>query len=178
MQYDLSLIDSCLYAVSPGCKFTISFWAKIPAEPRATLLSTFKTSNDDNTGVSFGAGVDRNGGLFDSIHFGITLTTFTEQLGISPRGVMYPNVWYHIAFAYHNTTDFALYIDFVNGDNYHFVDVLDETWRPGPFTEAYMASGFKSPPRGSYTGFGILDELTVFSEVLSSSQIMQLQNLD
>ena len=103
----------------------------------------------------------------------ITMTTASAQLGISDRGVVYPNIWHHIAFAWHNTTHFALYIDFVNQDIHHFVGEFEEGYLPQPIPEAHMASGFQNLANGEYTGFGILDEL-----VISPSQIMQLQNSD
>ena len=107
--YDLSLIDRCLYELSPSCKFTITFWAKMPPEPRAHLLSTYKRNVDENTGIQLGLRGNGNRG----ITLAITITTASAQLGISDRGVVHPDIWYHIAFAWHNTTHFALYIDFV-----------------------------------------------------------------
>ena len=170
--YNLSLIDRCLYSLSPGCKFTITFWFQLPAEPHTDLLSTFKRNVDYNTGIVFGFNRDRNGDIF----VGITITTTQPaQAGIRATGMMYPGIWHHIAFAYHNTTHFALYIDFVKRETSHFNDVFEPGYTPVPVPEAHMSSGYQSPPHHEYSGFGILDELTVFSEVLSAPQIMQLQ---
>ena len=146
----------------------------MPTEPRAHLLSTYKRNVDENTGIQLGLRGNGNRG----ITLAITITTASAQLDISDRGVVHPDVWYHIAFAWHNTTHFALYIDFVNRATSHFVDEFEEGYVPQPIPEAHIASGFQNPPNGEYTGFGLLDELAVFSEVISASQIMQLQNSD
>ena len=180
VEYDLSLIDRCLYALTPDCKFTIAFWAKMPAEARADLLTTFKTNLDVNTGVRFGVGTHTNPfGVVDGIRISATATTnattIPEQLFIGSKRLD-PDVGPHIALTYENSTHWALYVNFVNGTNSYFVDLLEAPFFIPLSTEPYMASGFQVPSRGTYTGFGILDELVVFPEYLSAAQIMQLQN--
>ena len=81
--YDLSLVDRCLYALSPGCKFTVTFWFQLPAEPRTELLSTFKRNVDHNTGISFGINRKLNSG---DIFMGITITTdIPSQAALVPQ---------------------------------------------------------------------------------------------
>ena len=141
-------------------------------------MSTFNISNDHNTGVEIGVGTHRNpSGVVDGILIGVTITTNASavpaQIGIS-SGKLDPDVWHHIALTYHNRTQVALYVDFVNATSSYFVNMA------GGFdplhSEAYMATGFRIPPGHSggtgRTRFGILDELVVFPEYLSAAQIM------
>ena len=187
VEYDLSLIPRCIYALTSDCKFTIAFWAKMPAEASATLLETFHITSDDSTGVGFSVGIHKNLlGVIDGIRIGATATTnattVPEQLGIFSERLD-PDVWHHIALSYHNSTHWALYVDFVDAASNHFVELLEAEFYPPLITEAHMSSGFRIPPgfevpRPEHTGFGILDELVVFPEYLSADQIMQLQTSD
>ena len=149
------------------------------------MLSTFNISNDDNTGLSIGARTHTNPlGVTVGIRIGVSVTTnataVPTQIGITSE-TQDPDVWHHVAVTYHSSTQWALYVDFVDAASNHFVDVWNPLYDPLR-TEAYMATGFRLPPGFSggtgRTRFGILDELVVFPEYLSADQIMQLQNSD
>ena len=74
--------------------------------------------------------------------------------------------WNHVAFAYQytgETLDMAVYLNFKKA-----VTTMDNsTLTQEIFPERYMGGG-------TSFGFGILDELTIFPEFLSESQIAQL----
>ena len=110
---------------------------------------------------------------------GITITTaIPSKAGISTTGagILQSGVWHHMAFAFHSPTNFAVYIDFVKRTTSSFNDVFEEGYVPVPVPEVNLESGWRSRPNGDhYTGFGLLDEVAVFSQVMSASQIMQLQ---
>ena len=161
--------------MSPGCEFTVTFWFRLLEEPFTRVLSTFKQNNDHSTGISIGFNRDMNGDILVGVSF---TTPVPSRGGLRTTGMMYPGVWHHFAFAYHNITQFALYIDFVRRttSNHHQIHGPDYT--PVPIPEAYMANGYRNQHSNQYrtlSGFGLLDELAIFSGILSESQVMQLQ---
>ena len=146
----------------------------MPAQPRTRLLATDR----DRESYKY-TGLEIYGGHrgFDPAHgdqIRVYVRTSLEELEVRALKHVEITVWHHIAFAFHNLTHHALYIDFVSIENWFHVGSHNQT----VITDPYMANGWQNLTRVGYpyTGFGLMDELVVFPEYLSASQIMQLQN--
>ena len=174
--YDPSLLDRCIYAVSPGCQFTMTFWVKLPEISRIYLLSTNERGTDVSTGLNIRTRVESR-----DIQMGITITAeILETVDIS-AGILSSGVWQHIAFAYSldydNSTDFAVYVDLIERETSNQTYMTDTYLFEPPL--AHMSSGLSTIlVNDDYQGFGFLDEVAVFSKALSTSEIMQLQISD
>ena len=169
VEYNASLVDRCVYYLSPGCNFTITFWLKIPTESISSIILLISPNGDSTAGVR--VSMLREG---ERRAIGFSLASCCEHGIIRSLSVLEFETWYHIAFTSQNTTHLALYIDFVESPiSQHFFRRSQEI-PPAPFSEAYMASG--SSRSGPPFGFNIIDELVMFSEILSPEEIMQLQN--
>ena len=162
VEYNTSLVFACLQDPSPGCSLTIALWAQLP-EYNTYLFSTSKGISD-NSGIAI---------TFYSQVLKITcLSASTRFTVIGPSLV--PDGWTHIAIAYQNmegTPDAELFINFeavpvnIRGgsrNRFNFVP------------EAFMASGYQEAVGDR--GFGVIDELLIFPEYLSASQIEQLKD--
>ena len=159
VEYNTSLVSDCLQDPSPGCSLTIALWAYIP-ERTVCLFSTVETN--------------RNGGFYSvSAGGGIYMywNTGLNASFIYARSVL--NEWTHIAFAYQNTLgtpEFELYINFETNSVANYSNAVPTEFLP----EAFMGSG--NVETFGVTGFGVIDELLVFPEYLSASQIAQLKD--
>ena len=97
--------------------------------------------------------------------------TASTQFSVSGRPLARPE-WTHLAFSYQNTAgtfQAELYINFkaVN------VDIHSFPIQPELVPKAFMVGGLQGP---DVRGFGVMDELLIFDEYLSASQIAQLKD--
>ena len=160
LEYDSSLIDGCLMHFT-DCNGTIAFWAQFPNND-VTFLSTAKTPGV-NSGIIFSV-------FLSNVEVNLVTGSTLHYLGSSMEFV--PFEWYHIAFAYEHklgVISVALYINSVESLTFYGFQ------KDGSYlSEAFMASGLSSL---GVTGFGIIDELFVFPEYLTESQIKQLMEI-
>ena len=163
MEYSDSLVHDCLQDPSKGCSLTIAMGAQIP-ERDVFLLSTLKTRGDN-------AGFILNSVYGQMVVYWYTGLTSYDILATGT--LMGLKEWNHIAFAYQNTAgtpEVELYINFEATPVQNFSSTEQTEFVP----RAFMGSGLGEGPDS--IGFGIIDELLVFPEYLSSSQIAQLKD--
>ena len=171
--YDARLVDDCLQVHSPGCKRTIAFWVKVSNRTsKVYVLSTVRTVDDRNVPNNVG-------------NSGVVFYTLKREMFVDLyiNGVVHvleystnflnPGSWYHIAFAYSGDTNFRGYINFEWKLNNRALFS-----RPKLTAEPFLSSGYlENQTQGSrvkLTGFGTIDELLVFPDLLSAPQIAQL----
>ena len=162
VEYDNSLVSDCLRDPSLGCSLTIALWAQFSGR-NIVLLSSVK-SFITNSGFAL---YYSNQAM--SVYYMSTFTlshAYTDPLMLTG--------WNHIAFAYQNTTgtsEVELYINFETVN----VEISISPTRTEFVPETFMGSGILGDLH--ITGFfGVIDELLVFPEFLSASQIAQLKD--
>ena len=133
-------------------------WAQIP-DRDFYLLSTVK-AHGENAGFTLNLVYGDMGVYWETGLISYRINTIDTPIGF--------NEWTHIAFAYQNiagTPEAELYI------NFEAVKVQNSssTEQTEFIPRAFMRSGFGE-------GFGVIDELLVFPEYLSASQIAQLKD--
>ena len=155
--YDVNLVDNCFYNITSGCARTIAFWFYAP-QYISVPFSTADPSYRTRSGVNI-AGL------------GTTMGAFLSFDSVFYRAASLPIViseWHHIVVAYHRTgetADFALYVNFSSENP---VAPARNGTQEEVVPERFMGSGSEQ------RYFGILDELLIFPEFLSPSQIAQL----
>ena len=144
---------------SPGCSLTIALWAQLPA--RTILLLSTAEQYSFNSGFSM------------SFSDKLKIESYIASTYISHSGPsLEPTEWTHFAFTYRVNTmgalHVALYINFetVNAEVSYFP--AENKFVPKPF----MGSGISE---GQASGYGVIDELLIFPEYLSASQIAQMK---
>ena len=161
--YNTSLVDACLQLPTPGCNRTIAFWLLVPQVSNNYAFSTVKTQGTHNTTANAGnSGIIVNAGNLLLVGVSGNQNIFYQIIPSSRANV---GNWNHIAITYRGTTDFAVYVNFTSSNLEIHTEPLS-----GVSAEPYMGSGILE----GATGFGAIDELMVFPDALTASQIAQL----
>ena len=166
--YNASLVDDPLQASSPGCNRTIAFWFLVPSSSGST--EAFTTIGQ--LGTSNPADTIGNSGIRVAHINRLTIICLYDKENIRHHygaDLLTEGAWTHIAFSYSGTTDFAYYINFTRV-NPEFATLSFSKVTAEPF----MGSGILNGASNNVTGFGVIDELLVFPDVLSPSQIAKL----
>ena len=167
--YNASLVDGCLQLPSPGCNRTIAFWLLVPDTFHHNILSTVRRHGNRNTTANVG-----NSGIVVAVTGDLLLVgvagnqnTYYQIIPFSRANV---GNWNHIAITYRGTTDFAVYFNFTSS-NLEINDIPYSRVSAEPFMGTGILNGLG---RRNETGFGTIDEVLVFPDVLSPEQIAQL----
>ena len=167
--YNTSLVDGCLQLPSPGCNRTIAFWCQVPGNVRRFLLTTTRIVGRTNPASIMG-----NSGIL-MFNVGRTLVAILYGGNASHEYItsleLIPDRphWIHFAITYRGATDGVVYVNF---------EAVSFNTRTFPLSqvsaEPFMGSGISEGSTGNVTGFGTIDELLIFPDVLSPDQIAQL----
>ena len=155
--YDVNLVDDCLYNITSGCARTIAFWFYAP-DSFSVPFSTADPSYRMRSGLNILKLTD-------------TMGAFLSFGSVFYRAASLPIVigeWHHVVVAYRrtgDTADFALYVNF-SSENPETSGINGTQQEVG--SERYMGSGSER------YYFGKLDDLLIFPDFLSPSQIAQL----
>ena len=166
--YNASLVDDCLQLPSAGCNRTIAFGWQVPFGFNHQAFSTVRRRGTNNTADNVG-----NSGILITTSQNVLLVLLYGNQSmahlIAPFTALNPGTWNHIAFSYRGTTDFAIYLDFSSTSLQ-----LHDFSLSRVSAEPFMASGILEGSRDPVTGFDAIDELMVFPDALTASQIAQL----